>query len=71
MNQEKQNKIIDIITRFGDIDGVHHKQWILDQIVRILLTPDEYLKWKKEMKGEYDELNDEYEYEDWDEGIAP
>lgn len=30
----------------------------------------EYLDWVVEMKGEYDEENDEYEYE-YDEGIAP
>lgn len=24
------------IMKYGDIDGVHHKDWVLDQIVRIL-----------------------------------
>lgn len=28
------------ITRYGQIDGGHHKQWVLDQVARILLgTP--------------------------------
>ena len=79
---------------YGQIDGVHHKQWVLDQIARILLgTPvilsiakwdnhpseyryetgepsQEYLDWVEDMKGEYDEEEDEYEY-GYDEGVAP
>jgi hypothetical protein len=28
------------ISRYGGIDGAHHKQWVLDQVARILLgTP--------------------------------
>ena len=82
------------IACYGGIDGGHHKQWVLDQITRILhgtsveLTlakwsnghqeyrfttgkpSAEYLAWVEEMKGEYDEENEEYEY-NYDMGIAP
>lgn len=31
---------LEYISRYGGIDGAHHKQWVLDQVVRILLgTP--------------------------------
>ncbi len=31
-----KEKILEIIERYGGIDGGHHKQWVLDQIVRII-----------------------------------
>jgi hypothetical protein len=43
------------------VDGAHHKQWTLDQVVRTL-AGDGYEEWVQNRKGE--------EY-DWDEGIAP
>lgn len=46
----------------GQIDGSHHKTWVIDQIVRAL-TGDNYEAWVTE----YEE-NGEYE---WDRGIAP
>ena len=75
------------IGRYGQIDGAHHKAWVLDQVARILHgtqvivkearwtngeseyrlqladpTP-EYNAWVDEMRGEYDEEYEEYEYE--------
>lgn len=40
----------------GDIDGAHHKQWVIAQMLRALLTEEEEAQ-----------LLDE----DWDDGIAP
>ena len=48
--------------QYGQIDGNHHKMWVIDQIVRVLLG-DGYEKWVEEYEGD-----DEYE---WDVGIAP
>lgn len=60
------------IAPYGAIDGAHHKMWVIDQMVRALLGSEEaYKAWTHEMLGEYDEENEEYEYEEWDEGIAP
>lgn len=80
------------IGSYGQIDGAHHKQWVLDQAARILHgTPIKvvearwtdhepeyrvtlkapskaYKKWVKEMKGENENGDPEYDY---DEGIAP
>ena len=42
---------LDIITQYGGIDGAHHKQWVLDQIVRTLTKTEKgYEKWLKEYK---------------------
>jgi hypothetical protein len=54
-------EVLDLIDRCGGIDGDHHKQWVLDQVVRIL-TGDGYGAWvaSREKEG----------YE-WEEGIPP
>jgi hypothetical protein len=55
-----------IIGRFGGIDGAHHKQWVLDQVVRVLEGPD-YATWvTKQTAGE-----DGPDTHDWDVGVAP
>ena len=88
------------IGSYGQIDGGHHKQWVLDQVARILKgTPvkvsqrrwgpsdeypkgliehdantgdpsPEYLAWVEEMRGEWLEEDECYEY-GYEEGIAP
>ncbi len=51
---------LDIAKKYGDIDGAHHKAWVIDQMVRALcLTKERYLEWL----AEYDD--------EWDEGVAP
>jgi hypothetical protein len=55
-----------LIHRFGGIDGDHHKQWVLDQVVRVLTGPG-YDAWVTAQKaGE-----DGPESYSWDTGIAP
>jgi hypothetical protein len=36
-NEERFSKAVDLILRYGSVDGAHHKQWVLDQVLRILL----------------------------------
>ena len=57
---------LDLIVRYGGIDGDHHKAWVLDQIARVLAGDD------------YDELvrgaklgSDGPDTYEWNEGIAP
>lgn len=59
---------LDIAARYGQTDGVHHKQWVIDQMVRALLGDDEkYAEWVRDQKdGEHGP--DTYEY---DTSIAP
>lgn len=65
---DNKDKAIGFIVKYGWIDGAHHKQWVLDQIVRVLLGSDEaYEAWVDEYQ-----LGDDgpHTYE-WDVGIAP
>jgi hypothetical protein len=58
-----------MIGKYGTIDGAHHKQWVLDQVVRVLLggDPAAYAAWVARVRaGE-----DGPETYDWDAGIAP
>ena len=47
---------LDVIWQWGSIDGTHHKQWCLDQVVRKLtLTEEGYNQWVKCFCYEWDE----------------
>jgi hypothetical protein len=59
-------KALKIITMYGGIDGEHHKQWVLDQVVRSLTGPD-YSDWVKN----YEAGRDGPKTYMWEEGIAP
>ena len=60
---EHEKMALEIAERYGQIDGGHHKMWVIDQMVRVLLkTEDAYKQWVLEYEGE--------DY-DWDTGIAP
>jgi len=56
---------LEIAASYAQIDGGHHKAWVIDQMVRAL-TGDDYEDWVKE----YEEEDGVKEYE-WDQGIPP
>jgi hypothetical protein len=69
------------LDRASNIDGAHHKQWIIDQMVRIL-AGDGYEEWVKQYEScgysecsRHEDGDDEDLYCDggysWDKGIAP
>lgn len=60
-------KALDIAFQYGQIDGDHHKTWVIDQIVRIL-TGNKYNEFVNEY--ETDEETGEKEWI-WKNGIAP
>lgn len=63
------DEILQLIMSYGGIDGDHHKQWLLDQIVRVLTETrmDGYEGWVKQYQcGE-----DGPETYEWDTGTAP
>lgn len=64
--QDNVNKSLELIRNYGSTDGSHHKDWVLDQVVRSL-TGDGYAKWVEETKAGEDGP-DTYSYS---EGIAP
>lgn len=59
---DRELAVVELIDRYGNIDGAHHKMWVIDQILKILLTPDEYKKFIADREA------DGY---DWDDGCAP
>jgi len=56
-------KALTIAKQYGQIDGSHHKAWVIDQMVRALMpTAGAYELWRQMYEnGE----------RTWDEGIAP
>ncbi len=60
--EQKVDEVVEMILNYGCIDGAHHKMWVLDQALRMLLG-DRY-----EATIEQLENNGEYE---WDTGLAP
>ena len=64
--EEERESVLDLIFEYGQIDGEHHKTWVIDQIVRIL-TKDKYNEWIKNYVYD-EETGDTYS---WDKGIAP
>lgn len=58
--QRRIDSAVEIIGAFGGHDGAHHKQWVLDQVLRALMTPEQYETWVNRIDGR-----------EWDEGIAP
>ena len=66
--EERIGRALDFIWEYGGFDGAHHKQWALDQVVRILTGGGEaYEKWVADHNDGPDGPNT---YE-WDTGIAP
>lgn len=65
-SEDKIQAALAMIGEFGGYDGGHHKQWVIDQVVRIL-TGDEYDDWIIDYCGG-ENGPDTYE---WDEGIPP
>lgn len=47
---EKLEAIVEIAVDYGETDGAHHKQYALDQIIRIALGPEVYAAWSEENK---------------------
>lgn len=73
MNYLNVAKAMDVAMSYGGIDGGHHKQWVIDQMIRALTncpdggTSDDYRRFVAEACDGEDGPNT---YE-WDIGIAP
>lgn len=68
-NKTEKNKIdeaIELAVQYGGIDGSHHKDWVIDQMVRILAGDDYESIVANAKAGE-----DGPETYSWEEGIAP
>jgi len=56
---------IELISQYGGIDGAHHKQWLLNELIKTLA--DDYDGWVKS----YEEGEDGPKTYKWDIGVAP
>lgn len=65
--KRRANKALKKAFRFAQIDGDHHKMWVIDQMVRAL-TGKDYKAWVKEYEGD---PNDEENHYTWDTGTPP
>lgn len=63
--EDRIKKALSIAWQYGQIDGSHHKMWVIDQMVRALLEED-YNGWAEAYETPYGE-----DYWGWDTGIAP
>lgn len=59
-------KAIELAVAYGNIDGAHHKMWVIDQMIRVL-AGERYKTIVKDAKAGEDGPNTY----DWDCGIAP
>ena len=66
MHGNMEQRALGLAFRYGGIDGAHHKDWVIDQMVRLLAGSgyDEFVK--HATGGE-----DGPETYEWSEGIAP
>lgn len=53
------DEIVALILEYGWIDGSHHKQWLIDQILRVASG------------AKYEGIVSSFFENDWDEGVAP
>lgn len=65
---DPKGEALELILRYGGIDGDHHKQWVLDQVVRTLCVDvSTYNQWVRD----YCDGEDGPETYSWNTGIAP
>lgn len=50
--EQKIHAAISLIAEYHDVDGSHHKQWLIAKVTRILVGEEE---WAEEWAGEMDE----------------
>ncbi len=63
---ERIKQTLEMIADFGDTDGGHHKQWALDQAVRILTgCPDKEVSSVHGVEYNYTVLGESEEYHEW------
>lgn len=59
--RKRIDEAIQIACLYASFDGEHHKTWVIDQMLRALLTEKDYSEFTKESDI----------YGTWDVGVAP
>lgn len=68
-NDDRAEQALAFLVNYGQVEGAHHKAWVIDQVVSILVArdPDAYAEFVKMAR----DGQDGPETYDWDRGIAP
>ncbi len=71
--EERIRKALELAVQHGGHDGAHHKDWVIDQMVRALCgsSDGEATEEYKDLVAEAKEGGDGPETYSWNEGIAP
>lgn len=64
--QERIDEAIALAVKYGGIDGAHHKDWVIDQVIRVLAKD----KYNEVVKNACNGSDGQHTYS-WDCGIAP
>ena len=64
--KDDAQKALEVLIQYGQIDGAHHKNWVIDQAVRVLAGP-----YYEELISAYKSGEDGPDTYEWDVGIAP
>lgn len=67
-DRRKISEAIELVQGYGQEDGAHHKMWVLDQVLRILMGEVAYAEFVREYENPPDE---DHDFGEWDTGIAP
>lgn len=62
--ERRVEEAIRVASKYGQIDGSHHKMWTIDKMVKILCGGE------KGYKNFIEEFEEDGEYH-WDTGVAP
>ncbi len=66
---QRIKKALELAYQYGQIDGGHHRLWVIDQMVRALLDEEDYSVFVKAYQEPLED-DGEMSYE-WETGIAP
>lgn len=70
--QDRINQAVALISEHGYVDGERHKQWVLDQVLRVLLGPEQYPRFIEENFCEQvDYCDGKYLVNYWETGTPP
>jgi len=67
--KKKTDEILKFIEDWGQIDGSHHKMWVITEIVKKIVP--NYQKWKEKYEEPFIDEDGEEDHYSWDEGIPP
>lgn len=64
---DKVSKAVDLILVDAQYDGAHHKMWVLDQVLRTLLGPEQY---EETIRSWEQRPDDGTIWHEWDTGVT-